>query len=147
MNPGESNLACQFIHEVFDEFVSPYYSQEGVNQFHQYADPKLMAARLRSGHVAWVAETDGRIVGLIELRNLIHVSLLFVDGTMQRKGIGRQLFQQAQEWCRRNGREAGEITVHSSPNSVTAYERLGFHAEGPEQNTHGIRFVPMKFRS
>jgi hypothetical protein len=37
-----------------------------------------------------------------------------------------------------------EFTVSSSPNAVSAYERLGFRITGSEQCVHGIRFVPMQ---
>jgi hypothetical protein len=34
--------------------------------------------------------------------------------------------------------------VHSSPNAVDAYERLGFKAVGPEKLENGIYFIPMR---
>ena len=37
-----------------------------------------------------------------------------------------------------------EFTVSSSPNAVSAYERLGFRITSSEQCVHGIRFVPMQ---
>lgn len=36
-----------------------------------------------------------------------------------------------------------EVTVHATPNSLGAYERLGFGARGPAETVRGIRFTPM----
>ena len=68
--------------------------------------------------------------------------MLFVQSSRQRGGIGRGLLAAA-------GALAGdtdcEFTLNSSPNAVSAYERLGFRITGSEQCVHGIRFVPRRF--
>jgi ribosomal protein S18 acetylase RimI-like enzyme len=92
-----------------------------------------------------VAETQGRMVGAIEVRNWDHISLFFVDGELQRKGIGRELWRRALQACLASRPDGDRITVHSSPNAVEAYRRLGFRVEGAEQTVNGIRFVPMAF--
>jgi GNAT superfamily N-acetyltransferase len=78
---------------------------------------------------------------MLHLRQPCHVSMLFVQSSRQRGGIGRGLLAAA-------GALAGdtdcEFTVSSSPNAVSAYERLGFRITGSEQCVHGIRFVPMQ---
>ena len=40
--------------------------------------------------------------------------------------------------------DLSEVDVHSSPNAVDAYKRLGFQTAGPEKLENGIYFVPMK---
>jgi GNAT superfamily N-acetyltransferase len=78
---------------------------------------------------------------MLHLREPRHVSMLFVQSSRQRSGIARGLLAAA-------GALAGdtdcEFTVSSSPNAVSAYERLGFRITGSEQCVHGIRFVPMQ---
>ena len=79
---------------------------------------------------------------MLHLREPCHVSMLFVQASRQRGGVG--------EWAARSpaGALAGdtdcEFTVSSSPNAVSAYERLGFCIPGSEQCLYGIRFVPMQ---
>ncbi len=92
-----------------------------------------------------VAELQGRIVGAIEVRNCDHISLFFIDGESQRKGIGQELWRRALDACLADRPDLARLTVHSSPNAVEAYQSLGFRAEGPEQTVNGIRFVPMAF--
>jgi hypothetical protein len=90
-----------------------------------------------------VAEAQGCILGAIEVRNFDHVSLFFINGHSQRKGIGRRLWRRALDACLAGLPDLARVTVHSSPNAVEAYKTRGLQAEGPEQTVNGIRFVPM----
>ena len=127
--------------EVFDKFVALHYQTEGVAEFHRYASVEALSQRHKSGHITLVAEHSGELVGMLHLREPRHVSMLFVQSSRQRDGIARGLLAAA-------GTLAGdtdcEFTVNSSPNAVSAYERLGFRITGSEQCVHGIRFVPMQ---
>ncbi len=143
MQTGEETEVCNFVVRVFNEFIAPSYSQEGVAEFLKYVRPDALALRSKKNHFVWLAEAQNDIVGAIEIRDNDHVSLLFVDGSFQRKGISRELLRRALEICRRNKPELREITVHASPNSVQIYERLGFRQTNSEQAVNGIRFTPM----
>lgn len=146
MEPGEEEQVCRLVRQVFNEFVAPLYTQEGAEEFLRYVDSDLMAKRARSNHFALLAEAGGNLVGAIELRDFSHVSLLFVAREAQRRGIAKRLLQEALTIAIESEQELSEVSVHSSPNAVEAYEKLGFQPEGPEQLEHGIRFIPMKMR-
>jgi GNAT superfamily N-acetyltransferase len=143
MMPGEEDDVCRLVNRVFQTFVAPQYSQEGVAQFLGYSQPEAMAARTRANHFVLVAQTDGTLVGAIEIRHCSHISLLFVDGRFQKQGIARELIRRALELCTGDLADPNTMTVNSSPNAVSAYQRLGFQLSGPEQTVNGIRFVPM----
>jgi predicted GNAT family N-acyltransferase len=146
MKAGEERDVCRLVARVFADFVAVLYSPQGVREFLAYAaDFDQLRERLQANHFVLVAETQGRIVGAIEVRNCDHISLLFVEGELQRKGIGNGLWRRALVSCLANRPEVAKITVHSSPNATEAYQKLGFQAEGPEQTENGIRFVPMAF--
>ena len=83
---------------------------------------------------------------MMEIREAHHIAMLFVKPGMQRQGIGRRLVQEAIAYRRTHNLETRQIAVHSSPNSVAAYERLGFHKTGEQQEANGIRFIPMARR-
>jgi|LSQX01.2.fsa_nt_gb GNAT superfamily N-acetyltransferase len=138
MSPDEAPAVCKLVEQVFNQFVAPTYVPEGVREFLKYVDPEKLIRRSEDNHSVVVAEAHGRIVGMLEMRNGDHVSLLFVEPSEQKRGIAHGLMQRviALHNCQR-------ITVHSSPNAEPIYARLGFTADGPEQTTHGIRFVPM----
>ena len=141
IHPAETAAVSSLAREVFDKFVAPHYQTEGIAEFHRYASAEALSQRHESGHITLVAEHSGELVGMLHLREPRHVSMLFVQSSRQRGGIGRGLLAGA-------GALAGdgdcEFTVSSSPNAVSAYERLGFRITGSEQSVHGIRFVPMQ---
>jgi GNAT superfamily N-acetyltransferase len=138
---SETAAVSSLAREVFDKFVAPHYQTEGVAEFHRYSSTEAFSQRHESGHVTLVAEHSGELVGMLHLWESCHVAMLFVWSSRQRNGIGRGLLAAA-------GALAGdtdcEFTVSSSPNAVSAYERLGFRITGSEQCVHGIRFVPMQ---
>jgi GNAT superfamily N-acetyltransferase len=146
MHSGEETMVCQFVLRVFNRFVAPLYSQTGVQAFARYATGAAMAVRVQDDHTVFVAEEDEHLVGMIEMRNYHHVSLLFVAAGAQRRGIGRRLLQAAIEAGRGLGVESDWITVHASPNAVAAYRSMGFPEVGPQTVEHGIHYVPMTKR-
>lgn len=127
--------------EVFDQFVASHYQTEGVAEVHRYASAEALTQRNKSGHITLVAEHSGELVGMLHLREPRHVSMLFIRASRQRGGIARGLLAVAGVLA---GETDCEFTVNSSPNAVSAYERLGFRITGSEQCVHGIRFVPMQ---
>ena len=141
IHPSETAAVSSLAREVFDQFVAPHYQTEGVAEFHRYASAGALSQRHKSGHITLVAEHSGELVGMLHLREPRHVSMLFVQSSRQRGGIARGLLAAASALA---GDTDCEFTVSSSPNAVSAYERLGFRITGPEQCVHGIRFVPMQ---
>jgi GNAT superfamily N-acetyltransferase len=141
IHPSETAAVSSLAREVFDKFVAAHYQTEGVAEFHRYASVEALSQRHESGHITLVAEHSGELVGMLHLRERCHVSMLFVQSSWQRGGIGRGLLAAA-------GALTGDtdrgFTINSSPNAVSAYERLGFRITGSEQCVHGIRFVPMQ---
>lgn len=125
---------------VFDASIAPGYSAEGIASYREYATAESFASRA-GDHRLLIAERDGDIIGMLELRGAAHVSLLFVSSTEQRRGIGRLLLAAADEMS-----DAEVMTLNATPNAVPAYVRLGFDATGEEQERNGIRFVPMSRR-
>jgi GNAT superfamily N-acetyltransferase len=140
----DAEAAARLVGEVFGQYVAPLYVAEGVVEFLTYASREAFAQRLAGGHAGFVAESErGELIGLVEIRDSSHISLLFVLGAWQRQGIGKELVGRAVANCRKSSPHAPVMTVNASPNSVGAYERLGFRSTGPEEERNGIRFVPM----
>jgi ribosomal protein S18 acetylase RimI-like enzyme len=139
MEPGEVTAVYDVVARVFDKFVAPDYSAEGVQEFLKYA----RGLGGRSNHFVLLAVSQGTVAGMIEVRNNEHISMLFVASEYQGRGISRALIDCALDSCRRDKPGLVSVTVNSSPYAVPIYEKLGFHATGPEQAIHGLRFTPM----
>jgi GNAT superfamily N-acetyltransferase len=143
MVPGEEETVINIVTEVFNEFVAPQYSEEGITEFYKYANAANLAERSKENHFTVIAELNNNPVAIIEIRNSNHVSLFFNKAKYQRKGIGKHLLKYAIDVCLKNNPGVQKITVNSSPNATKAYEKMGFTPEGEEQCIHGIKFVPM----
>jgi GNAT superfamily N-acetyltransferase len=146
--PGEEEAVCTLIAHIFEAFVAPHYVEEGVEEFNTYIDPDTLCERLEGDHrmlVATEGESD-EIVGVLEIREHQHISLLFVDADHQRQGVGRALLARGVALCRAHDIMLEEITVNASPNAVDAYKRFGFQPQGPEQLKNGIRYQPMTLK-
>src|SRR5258708_33702920 len=144
LRPEESAAVAKLATQVFDEFVAPLYSTEGIAEFHRYSDPAEFDARNRADHLTIVAESDKGIVGMLQLRAFRHVSMLFVRRDCQRCGIARELLNKAVELCQRHSPPPHTLTVKASPNAVRAYVRIGFQVMGSEFCERGIRSIPMQ---
>ena len=92
---GQENEIHHLVKAVFDEFVAPDYSSEGNDFFYDWITPENILKRQQDERKILVALVDSKIVGIIELRNLNHISLLFVDKLYHRKGIASSLFKEA----------------------------------------------------
>ncbi len=140
---GEESAVAALVEAVFMTHIAPLYTQEGIEEFLGYAEVSEFTRRLQREHVILVAETDAQIVGMIELREQRHISLLFVADAYQGRGIATELLARAIQLCRRVNPDLTALTVHASPNAAPIYRRLGFAPSAEEQVVHGIRYIPM----
>ena len=144
MKPGEETAVIDLVLEVFDEFVAPGFADEGVTEFKKYVHADAISERLKDGNIVELAESEGKIIGVIEIREYSHIALLFVDKSHQRKGVAGELLKKSIEICRDRKPDINRITVNSSPNAADAYRRLGFQDIEDEKVVNGIRFIPME---
>ena len=90
-----------------------------------------------------VALDGERIIGAGTIRNRNHLSLLFVDESYHRRGVGRAILTAL---CNYLKLEAGEryMSLKASPYAVNFYRRLGFRVVKPEEEYSGIRVTAME---
>ena len=138
---GEEEHVFSLVERGFDEHVRSDFTQEGITNF--FRATHAMISGDSSRHVTMVAEADNQVVGMIAMKDHAHVSLLFVDSSFQRQGIGRSLLDCALSACRQQRPDVSEIGVHSSVSAVPFYAKLGFEQRTQEQEENGIRFVKM----
>ena len=144
MQPTQIKAVIDLIQSVFMHDVAPSFSDLGIQEFLRYADKDKMLERQEANHFSLVASANGTIIGIIEIRNCTHISLLFVDSRYQRMGIGKALFQHALHICMTNKPDVIAMSVNASPNAVSAYKHFGFIPTDKEINSNGIRFTPMR---
>jgi ribosomal protein S18 acetylase RimI-like enzyme len=141
--PDEIPAAADLVRAVFGRYVGSGYTDEGVRNFLTFVEPDAIARRLAERSFMLVAVLDGEIIGVVEVRDNSHVTLLFVREEHHRRGIARQLVAEALGRSMFARCCLDRLTVHSSPYAVPVYERLGFRRLGPEEVKDGIRYIPM----
>ena len=130
---------------TFLQFEADDYSPEGVKNFENFiTDTTLYRMFVMGAYQMFVALDGEKIVGMITLRNMTHISLLFVDERYHRQGIGRALMQYLENYLLTE-LQATRVTVNASPYGVDFYHRLGFRDLHPEQRRDGIIYTPMEF--
>ncbi len=142
--PEDAASVHYLVKDVFNEFVAPGYSDEGINTFFDYIRPENIIESYKNNHFSLVAALQDDIIGVIHIRDFEHISLMFVDKKYHRRGIAGRLFYRALEICNKEKAQTVEITVNSSPYAVPVYGKLGFCVAGGEEIKNGIRYVPMK---
>ena len=138
---GDEQEVFSLVERGFSEFVRSDCTEEGINEFMRAT--RVMVFDRPPHHFIMVAESRGRIVGMIDVKEDTHICLLFVDSLYQNKAIGRHLLERAVALCRERKPDLSEIDVHSSLWAVPVYRRLGFEQTKAEQGSNGIRFVEM----
>lgn len=143
MKTGEEQEISNLIMHVFNEFVAPDYSAEGINTFLDYINYQNIIKRHQSNnHFLITAKIEAKLVGIIEIRDYNHICLFFVDAKYHKIGIGKKLFHESLYIC--NNKGIRELDVNSSFYAVPIYEKFGFKQIAPEQLKNGIRFIPLK---
>lgn len=132
--------------KTFLKFESEDYTPQGVKSFQDFiTDSTLYRMFITGSYELFLALYGRRIAGMLSLRNVSHVSLLFVDEAFHKKGIGRMLVEYV---CRYLKEEAGRdaLTVNASPYGLGFYERVGFISQGPAVSQSGIIYTPMELK-
>ncbi|MFO7594207.1 MAG: GNAT family N-acetyltransferase [Pseudomonadota bacterium] len=139
MQLGDVQEVSRIVMAAFSDSVASGLSQEGVSTFMGLSAPEAFAKRMSEDNCMLVYEEQDGIVGMIELKEGRHVAMLFVAPGSQGRGIGRELVREAL-----SRRRVQSVTVSASLTSVIAYEKYGFEVVGAEEETQGLRYIPMK---
>jgi ribosomal protein S18 acetylase RimI-like enzyme len=142
--PLDAAAIADLIRSASEASFLPDFSDAGKSRFLSDHTAEAMAARLQSSDFRYdVAEEDGVLVGLVGVRSGTHLFSLYVAPNMQGLGLGRILWNHVKE--RSLTRAGNVITVNSSRNAVSIYERFGFVPTGATVDTNGVLYVPMRF--
>jgi len=142
---SDSAAISRLITESAMQHIVPSLTTEGGQQLLALMDEASMLSFFDDGFQFFVAEVDDELIGVSAVRPPCHLYSLFVQTDDQRTGIGQRLWLQALDWIVRQ-HAADVVTVNSSLNAVSFYERLGFIRDGDPVGQHGVRYQPMQLR-
>lgn len=141
--PADAEVVAALVREVFDEHVAASFEADGISEMYAYLKAQGIAERAQT-HITLVAWQGYKAVGVIEVRNVQHVSMLFIRTSHMGRGIATELVARAEAACRAAGSRA--VTVNSSLNAQGFYRRMGFVANSEPKKYHGFAFAPMEKR-
>lgn len=145
LNTSQLRTALELIWEVFDEFEAPDYEEMGIKTFQHFIEYHAMLDKMESGEMKfWGCYQNSYMVGVIAIRPIQHISLLFVRGQFHHLGVASRLVRIAISDIREDKPEIPYVTVNSSPYAVEFYKKIGFEPLGPEETRDGIRFTSMR---
>lgn len=137
--------ALDLVWTVFQEFVAPDYSAQGIEAYRKFISYKSMMEKVEEEELHfWGCMMNDELIGVIAIREMNHICLLFVKKEYHRQGIARCLCQKVIERCKEE-KNNSKLTVNSSPYALGIYHRLGFVESDKEQTINGIRFTPMSY--
>ncbi|MCU1088659.1 GNAT family N-acetyltransferase [Stenotrophomonas maltophilia] len=122
---------------AFTAAVAPSLSAAGIATFGSVAAAEAFGARLHGDNQILVAEQDGRVVGVVELKGR-HLAMLFVDPGCHGQGIGHAIFEAVLPQVREP-----VLTVRASLNAVPTYLRYGFVLDGDVSELNGLVYQQM----
>ena len=145
LNPKHLREALELVWEVFQEYEAPDYEEMGMKTFQHFIEFHSMREKVESGEMKfWGCYQNSYLVGVIAIRPVQHISLLFVRGQFHHLGIASRLVRIAIADIKASGPEIPAVTVNSSPYAVGFYKAVGFEPLEEEQKRDGIRYTPMR---
>ena len=135
--------AFELAQDVFMMYEAPTFIKRGTESFLGFLWGKRVQEMLDEGTFrVWVCHLDGKLAGMIALRDNSHISLLFVKGNFHRQGVGRMLYEMAKIHALTSGSRF--ITVNASEYGIPFYRAMGFHETDMQRTSDGIIYTPME---
>ena len=141
---NDAAAISQLIRPLAEKYIAHEFSPEGVASLLSSVTPDAIAGCLASEYEYHIAEKDGKIVGVVGVRDKSHLYHLFVADEFRGQGVARELWLVALAACRQVADTQG-ITVNSSKFAVEMYRRFGFVQTGPGETKNGVTSFPMRF--
>ena len=144
MEPSQLDEGLALIWRVFEEFVAPDYTEEGIKTFYEQfiAGQKFRDKFISGAENMYGAYLNGNLAGVLSLSRHNTISCVFVDGSYHHMGVGKKLFSFVIQILKERG--AKKITLNASPYALPFYHFLGFQDTGTQSSYHGIVYTPME---
>jgi len=139
--PGEEIEIQDMIDKGFKKYISAEYSEIGIQNFNTFVNSEALLNRYNSGNIIKTCKVNGKIVGMVEVKDNNHICLFFVDPDNHKQGIGKKLMEEIFSIIKR---KSDCITVNSSTFAEKVYQALGFVKAEEQQEKNGIIYIPMK---
>jgi GNAT superfamily N-acetyltransferase len=136
--------AMELAWQTFLIYEAGDYSAEGIESFRDFISDQWLKRMFLQGEYKMFVALDGeKIIGFISLRNVIHISLLFVHKDYHHLGVGSGLIEACEEYLSKETQNY-QMTVNAAPYAEGFYHKLGFRDLAEKQCKDGIIYTPMR---
>ncbi|MDD8048535.1 MAG: GNAT family N-acetyltransferase [Thomasclavelia sp.] len=126
------------VENIASKYVYNETSKEGIENFRKVNSKEFL---LSNDNMTFVATLEDKVVGVIALRKVNHISLLFVDDQYFNQHIATELFNTIKKLV------PYDLEVNSSTYALDFYHHLGFKDMDTKQVKDGITFTPMIYKN
>ncbi len=127
---------------TFQQIASQVSDEEAADAFREgLTSTQLYIEFLQGRYPLFCAYYGKKVVGVLALKNMAHISLLFVRREFQGMGIGTRLLEECRTYCRKHG--IFDLTVNAIATGIPFYLANGFTAFAEERLERGLRYTPM----
>lgn len=142
LSAGDIDRVAGLLNDMYEKNVRRFYSEEGDKSFRKSISAAEIGKRLKKGYRFFLLLEEDELLGGVEF-NKKEIQLLFIVEEHRGKGYSRMIVNWLKEFYKKN-KLGKKILVKASPNSYTAYNKLGFQPVGDEQEEKGIVFKKME---
>jgi len=146
MKLGEESSVSELALKTFNEFIAYECTDEGIYEIKSFFDPEAIKKRSEENSFVLVSVSNELIVGMLEMQEYRHLSMLFVNKEFHRNGIARGLLNKSIEIALSKNPRLRNITVNSSRYAEPVYQRMGFVRTQRMQIEKGIKYIPMALK-
>ncbi len=139
----DAGAVRDFLQAQYDAFNAVDNTDIGHATFRAFVQVSALRARLEDGQVIHLAERRGQILGVGEMQTDGYLTLMYVRGDFQGRGLGRRLLQAALTRLIAVRGAVDCIRVRGMPYARGFYEHMGFRClSDVVQEDRGIRYYP-----
>ena len=136
LDSSYNDECLDLVWQVFSQFETPVFPPEGSVEYKRIIEE----TREKKNIKFYGALDNGKVVGVLGMRENNHIGYFYVSADYHKRGIGKSLFERMKK-----DYEKKVFTVNAAPYGVPVYTRLGFIPTDREQNVKGVIFTPMKY--
>ena len=143
VSTSEATLASDLVQQSFADLAASDWGPHARQAFFNESAPIALTHALNTAIFAAGAFVEGAMVGFVLLPRPSQLSMLFVHPDYLRKGIARQLWEEARSHVEANFPEIKTIELNATPYAVNFYRSVGFVPISAEFTVDGCRATRM----
>ncbi len=142
---GDASAISELIRRNVLPATLPDWTAAAAHRLFDENTPAAVSATIENAAFAHVCVANGSIVGYINCNSLRLISVVVVDPSVQRSGIGSHLLARALEHIATTAPDVSVVEVNATEYSMPFYRRHSFYPISELFEFEGRRLVRMAF--